>query len=87
MTSGRRSIDPPLCRVTFGWSNGGTRTINFAVRPRPASRPDLMVEPDSAEPIWKTRAACRGVGGVAGVVELGDIGGEGRIYRAGARSS
>ena len=34
-----------------------------------------MVEPDSAEPIWKTRAACRGVGGVAGVVELGDIGG------------
>ena len=39
-----------------------------------------MVEPDSAEPIWKPRAACRGVCGVPGVVELGDdVGGEGRI--------
>ena len=33
----------------------------------------LMVEPDSTEPIWKPRAACRGV--AAGPVELGDVGG------------
>ena len=38
---GISDIDPPLWRVTFGWSNGGTRTTKFAVRPRPASRPDL----------------------------------------------
>ena len=70
MTSGRRSIDPPLCRVTLGGRMGGTRTTTtkFAVRAgrgRPADR-TLMVEPDSAEPIWKTRAACRGVAGVPG---------------------
>ena len=39
------------------------------VRGRPADR-TLMVEPDSAEPIWKKRAAWRGVAGVPGVVEL-----------------
>ena len=38
-----------------------------------------MVEPESAEPIWKTRAACRGVAAYLGVVEFGDVGGEGRI--------
>ena len=56
--SGRRSIDPPLCLGPFGWSNGGTRTtIRWpAVCGRTADR-TLMVEPDSAEPIWKTCAA------------------------------
>ena len=49
----------------LGGRMGGTRTTTtkFAVRAgrgRPADR-TLMVEPDSAEPIWKTRAACRGV--------------------------
>ena len=43
-----------------------------------------MVEPDSAEPIWKTRAACRRSGGVPGLVEFGDVGGEGRIIERGA---
>ena len=61
MTSGRRSIDPPLCRVTLGGRMGG-HVRPFVVR-LPAAGPadrTLMVEPDSAEPIWKTRAACRG---------------------------
>ena len=62
MTSGRRSIDPPLCRVNFGWSNGGdTYDYSLAGRPSAAGQTGtLMVEPDSAEPTWKTRAACRG---------------------------
>ena len=34
---------------------------------------------DSAEPIWKPRAACRGVAACPVFVELGDVGGEGRI--------
>ena len=38
-----------------------------------------MVEPDSAEPIWENPHSVSRSGGVAGVVELGDIGGEGRI--------
>ena len=38
-----------------------------------------MVEPDSAEPIWKPRVACRRSGGVPGLVEFGDVSGEGRI--------
>ena len=72
----------------FGWSNGGTRTtIRWPASTAGEQTRTLMVEPDSAEPIWKTRAACRGVVAWPGVVELGDIGGEGRIYRAGARSS
>ena len=43
-----------------------------------------MVEPDSAEPICKPPRSVSRSGGVAGVVEFGDICGEGRIYRAGA---
>ena len=54
MTSGRRSIDPPLCRVTLGGRMGG-HVRPFVVR-LPAAGPadrTLMVEPDSAEPIWE----------------------------------
>ena len=40
-----------------------------------------MVEPDSAEPIWKPPRSVSRSGGVPGVVELGDVGGDGRIIK------
>ena len=37
-----------------------------------------MVEPDSAEPVWKTPRSVSRSGGEPGLVEFGDVGGSHR---------
>ena len=52
---------------------GGARTTAFRLPARgwPAGR-TLMVEPDSAEPIWKTPRSVSRSGGEPGFVEFGE---------------
>ena len=89
MTSGRRSIDPPLCRVTLGGRMGGDTydhdQIRRPGRPRPTSRPDL----DGGARLRRThlenpRSVSRS-GGVPGVVEARRRRRRGSDHRAGAR--
>ena len=74
------------CPARAGWTLPGGYVRPFAGRPSAASQADrtLMVEPESAEPIWKTRSVSRS-GGVPGRRGVRRRRRRGADHRAGAR--